>query len=81
MPQRLNTPAAEKSLRHGRSRGIWSEPQLAARSAMVGGPEPAEVRAPSRTWNDAVDLNRAAATPVPDDDDTNVMNLRRRVVG
>jgi len=48
---------------------------------MVGGPEPAEIRAPSRTWNDAVDLNRAAATPVPDDDDTNVMNLRRRIVG
>ena len=71
MPSRLNTPAAEASLSHGRNRGVWSESQLGDRQAMMDGRE-AEARAPSNAWLDAHErhqaklaLDHAARIPVP----------------
>ena len=71
MPSRLNTPAAEESLSHGLSRGVWSEFQLGGRQAMLDG-RVAEARAPSHAWLDAHErhqaklaLDHAARIPVP----------------
>ena len=71
MPSRLNTPAAEESLSHGLSRGVWSESQLGANHAYFSG-RIAEARAPSSAWLDAHErheakkaVDHAATMPVP----------------
>ena len=71
MPSRLNTPAAEESLSHGLNRGVWSEHQLAGRTAMLDRGEP-YARAPSNAWLDAHErheakkaFDHAARIPVP----------------
>ena len=90
MPQRLNTPAAEERIHGAWMRGTFNPWQSEARHD-IGygwGDRPMYVvalRPPSQSWSEAVErrqaaaaLERAAATPVPDD---NMMNLRRRITG